>query len=197
MQLDLRTAEPVGKRTILDAVGIDPSVNRARLPFRSVNRREDPAYQAGLQRHHLLPRQLLGQRAFAALFAALGAGRLGIDDFRRNGLLLPADDAMALRTRMPLHRGPHPAYSALVAERVGQVELGWSQARRRAPDLALDEAAMRLTLLQSALRRRLLTAKHRALLLNRRDPLASAPDFTDLDALADALWGGTEPAGPA
>jgi len=32
---------------------------RARLPFRAVNRRDKPDYQPGMQRHHLLPCQLL------------------------------------------------------------------------------------------------------------------------------------------
>ena len=161
------------------------------LPFRAVNQRAAPDYHPGLQRHHLLPRQLLGQRCFGVLFASLGRDRIGFDDFRSNGLLLPANDAAALRFGLPLHRGPHRDYNALVIERVGRVEASWSAQRCKAPDLALCDALMRLTLLQRALRRRLLDTARRRLALNRRDPLGHAADFTELDAMAEALWGAT------
>lgn len=167
---------------------------RPRLSFRAVNRMGQPQFDPGLQRHHLLPRQLLGQGGFAALFAAIGRDRVGFDDFRRNGMLLPACDTAALRLRMPMHRGPHQRYNAMVAERVGQVEREWARLRLRAPDAALSQAVMRLDLLQRALRRRLLAPDRPHLRLNRHDPLGSGLDFSTLDALADALWGGTEPA---
>lgn len=166
---------------------------RPRLPFRAVNRLGEPQFDPGLQRHHLLPRQLLGQGGFSALFEAIDRERVGFDDFRRNGMLLPANDAAALRLRMPMHRGPHRAYNALVAERVGQVEGEWARLRLRAPEVALTQALMRLDLLQRALRRRLLAPNRPFLQLNRHDPLGAGLDFACLDALADALWGVTEP----
>lgn len=46
-------------------------------------------YDPGLQRHHLLPIQLLGERYFQRMFAVIGRGRIGFDDFRANGILLP------------------------------------------------------------------------------------------------------------
>jgi hypothetical protein len=49
-----------------------------------------------------------------------------------------------------------------------------------------------LRLLQGALRRRLLD-QHRRLRLNRRDPLGSGVDFTELDAMVAQLWPATEP----
>jgi hypothetical protein len=66
---------------------------RNALPFRSVNRAGMPGYDPGVQRHHLLPRQLLGHRCFGPLFDLLGRDRLGFEDFRTNGLLLPASDS--------------------------------------------------------------------------------------------------------
>ena len=167
---------------------------RDRLSFRAVNRREAPDYDPGLQRHHILPRQILTRSSLAPMLNALGVEQIGFDDFRRNGLLLPANDAAAVRIGLPLHRGPHRDYNALVMERLGQIELGWSSARLRAPEVALFEAYQRLELLQRALRRRLLV-QHRRLLLNRRDPLASSVDFSELDAMADQLWPVTELAG--
>jgi hypothetical protein len=100
-----------------------------------------PGYDPGVQRHHLLPRQLLGHRCFGPLFDLLGRDRLGFEDFRTNGLLLPASDGAVMRMGLPLHRGPHRDYNELVMERVGQVEARWAGLRGRAPEIALDEAA--------------------------------------------------------
>jgi hypothetical protein len=116
---------------------------------------------------------------------------VGFDDFRRNGLLLPATERSAVRIGLPLHRGPHRHYNEMVVERVGQVEEGWSALRQRAPEVALE-----LTLLQAALRRRLL-ADSRRLRLNRADPLGAGRDFAALDAMADQLWSGTAPIEPS
>lgn len=123
------------------------------------------------------------------MIAALG-GNLNFDDFRRNGLLLPANDSAAVKIGLPLHRGPHRDYNAMVIERFGQIEAGWSARRVRAPEAALMEAWERLELLQRALRRRLLAQRQR-LRLNSRDPWNSQADFSRLDAMADLLWPAT------
>lgn len=139
-----------------------------------------------MQRHHVLPRQILLQAGLRAMIDRLGEGPLGFHDFRRNGLLLPATEGAAIRTGLPLHRGPHGHYNALVLERVGQVEATW-QAQRRRHDSCADMAAlMRLDLLQRALRRRLLRPpRPGTAALHRRDP---ALDYAHLDAMADMLW---------
>lgn len=165
---------------------------RQRLSFRAVNRRDAPGYEPGLNRHHILPRQLLRSSCFTPMLDAIGRERLCFEDFRRNGLLLPANDDAAIRVGLPLHRGPHRQYNELVGERVGQIEAGWSRSRLRAPEIALIEAYQRLELLQAALRRRLL-AQQRRLRLNRKDPLGSGADFTQLDAMAAMLWAASEP----
>lgn len=121
------------------------------------------------------------------MFEALGRERVGFDDFRVNGLLLPASGEATMRTGMPLHRGPHHRYNEMVIARVGRIEASWSLARSHHPDAALQEALMRLQLLQAALRRQLLHERRRVL-LNRRDPLGTGFDFTELDAMAEALW---------
>ena len=163
---------------------------RAALPFRSVNVRASPGYNAGLQRHHLLPRQLLDAPGITDLIDELGADRLGFHDFRRNGLLLPATDEAAVRLGLPLHRGPHNTYNELVIERMGQIEAGWQKRRRgRQADRALIEALLRIDLLQRALRRRLLDpANWRRAPLHARDP---ALDFSHLDRMAEVLWAET------
>lgn len=163
------------------------------LSFRAVNRKGSADYQAGLQRHHLLPRQLVNRRCFGRFLDCLGRDRVGLHDFRANGLLLPSNSGEALRTGLPLHRGPHRLYSELVIERIGQIEQGWVNARACNADRATLEALMRMKLLQRALRKKLLQNNAGKALLNRHDPLGNGSDFTDLDAMADAIWGVTAP----
>jgi hypothetical protein len=157
------------------------------IAFGSVNRPGTTGYDPGMQRHHLMPCQVLSRRCFAAMFDRLGRVQVGFDDFRINGLLLPATEAATIRTGMPLHRGPHARYNEVVTARVGRIEEGWSARHPQDPDAALAEALERLRLLQSALRRQLLSARRRVL-LNRNDPLGTGFDFTSLDAMAEALW---------
>ena len=92
-----------------------------------------------------------------------------------------------MRLGMPLHRGPHRNYNAMVIERVGQIESAWSRLSGSNRDEALEDALFRLGLLQSALRRRLL-AERKRLILNKNDPLGAGFDFSELDAMADQLW---------
>lgn len=169
---------------------------RRRLPFRTVNRRDSGDYDPGLQRHHILPRELLAKRCFGQMFDAMGRDRIGFDDFRVNGLLLPASDAAALRMALPLHRGPHRAYNGMVMERVGQIERVWAKRRLRAPESAREEALMRLSLLQAALRRRLLEPAGRWPALSRHDPRGKSPNFAELDAMADMLWNSADVSPP-
>ncbi|MDC8753179.1 AHH domain-containing protein [Erythrobacter sp. sf7] len=163
------------------------TVSRTIIAFRAVNRRGAPGYDSSLQRHHLLPRQLLSRRCFGRIFALMGRERVGFDDFRSNGLLLPANEEATLRTGMPLHRGPHRRYNEVVIARVGRIEEAWALGCPRNPEAALEDALMRLQLLQTALRRQLLSDRRRVL-LNRRDPLGTGFDFSELDAMAEAIW---------
>lgn len=162
------------------------------LPFRSVNKPGSRGYREDVQRHHVLPQQVLDHAGITGMAATIGADALGMHDFRRNGMLLPATDAAALRLGLPLHRGPHQTYNALVIERMGQIEAGWQRRRINGGlERATIEALMRIDILQRALRRRLLDpARWRGVPLNRRDP---ALDFAHLDRMADALWAATEP----
>lgn len=160
------------------------------VPFRSVNRTNSPEHDPGLQRHHLLPRQLLGRNCFGPMFEAIGEQSVGFDDFRANGVLLPATEDATIRTGMPLHRGPHRRYNELVIERVGRIEARWSAAQGKHTEAAMLEALERLTLLQAALRVRLLNQRKR-MILNRKDPLGTGYDFSELDAMAEELWAAT------
>jgi hypothetical protein len=164
---------------------------RPRIAFRTVNRPDRPGYDPQMQRHHLLPQQIMTCRPLRRMVESLDRRRLGFDDFRINGMLLPAREESALATSLPLHRGPHRHYNTVVMERVGQIERDWSTHRSTHALSAAEDALMRLALLQSALRRRLLATLGKRLLLNRRDPCGGSVDFSELDAMADALWGAT------
>lgn len=161
------------------------------LRFAAVNRAGFPGYVAGLQRHHLLPRVLVRWACFARMLDVLGS-RAGLDDFRRNGMLLPATEGAALRMGLPLHRGPHRAYSEMVGERLGGIEAGWVAQRRSDADAAGHASLRALGALQADLRRSLLDPR-RTFRLNASDPLGSGADFTRLDAMAETLWHATQP----
>ncbi len=124
------------------------------------------------------------------MFSLLGRKRVGFDDFRRNGMLLPAHESSAQRMGLPLHRGPHPAYNEMVMERLGAIESGWSRQRKKSRRRADQAALMRIGLLQRALQQRLLNTKE-PLRLNRKDQLGTGRDFSQLDAMAEMLWQAT------
>jgi hypothetical protein len=161
------------------------------VSFRAVNRRGRADHDPGLQRHHLLPRQLLMKTAFSRMFTGIGGTRHRFHDFRENGLLLPSNEPAVIRMGMPLHRGPHRHYNDLVITRVGQIEVTWARGRLRNSEDAAVQAHMRLVLLQRALRRVLLDSRGRRFVLNGRDPLGVGVDYSDLDAAAEAIWGAT------
>ena len=162
----------------------------APIRFAAVNRAGLAGYVAGLQRHHLLPRVLVGQRCFARLIEAVGA-TLAFEDFRRNGMLLPATEGAAVRMGLPLHRGPHGAYSDMVRERLGGIEADWVVARNGDSGEAGIAALRALAARQADLRCSLLDP-WRTVRLNRRDPLGAGVDFTRIDAMAESLWGATQ-----
>ncbi len=172
------------------ALALTNGRRKSAVPFRSVNRRGDPDYDAGMQRHHLLPCQLLSKNCFGRMFDALGPHNVGFEDFRKNGLLLPANEESAVRLALPLHRGPHREYNQMVIERVGRIEQDWSGRCLTSPARAMEDALFRLDLLQTALRKRLL-ADRRRILLNSKDPVGTGFDFTELDAMAEQLWKAT------
>ncbi len=171
--------------------GTRPSrATRSTLSFHSINRCGSPNYDPGLQRHHLLPKQLLRKRYFGRMFESIGRVRVGFDDFRFNGLLLPATEQASMRTGLPLHRGPHPIYNELVIERVGSIESHWESVTRKDPESACNEALDRMRLLQRALRIRLLNER-KGFVLNRNDPLGTGFNFDTLDAMAEQFWSST------
>lgn len=158
------------------------------LPFRSVNKRGTKSHDPTVQRHHILPRQLLGFASFEAMLGTLGPDRIGFEDFRRNGLLLPSEDAAAVRMGLPLHRGPHRDYNEMVIERVSEIEGDWQESRRADQDRAGFEALRQLAQLQDSLRENLLMPGRSNLTLHSNDPIGKGLDYQELDDVAEKLW---------
>ncbi|MEO1921760.1 MAG: AHH domain-containing protein [Sphingomonadaceae bacterium] len=155
-----------------------------------MNRRGSPAYDPAMQKHHLLPLALVTRGTFDRFFAAVDPGRLLFEDYRANGLLLPCREPQVLKLGLPLHRGPHPRYSEVVWQRVGQIERDWAKATDESSRSKAEHSRMRLLLLQRGLRRQLV-APGRRMRLNMRDPLGEGRDFTELDRMAALLWAAT------
>lgn len=115
------------------------------------------------------------------------ARKAGFDprDFSTNGIFLPCTEKAALLTKRPLHRGPHPGYNKLVAERLASIF------RRESTNFQdIQSRNVFLCNLQRALFRNL-SANSRGFILNKRDPLARKVDFKCLDDDLNGLWGVT------
>lgn len=120
----------------------------------------------------------------------LGKERLALDDFRQNGILLPAREEAVWRTSLPLHRGPHRHYNEMVIDRFGEIEANWSLAKRRDAEGADRDALEALADLRRTLLLQLLD-RRRPLRLNSKDPLGVGVDFTAIDDMAEELWRAT------
>ncbi len=143
-----------------------------------------PLCPPGHQRHHLVPLALLARPQLATFLTALAGGEAMLTRFSCNGLILPATEKLAMESSLALHRGPHPAYSDVVAARVDQI---------RATSVltlpaGLAEARARVRTLQAALRRALTDRHGQRFWLNRRDPMRVFADRSYLDDAIAALY---------
>lgn len=139
---------------------------------------------AGFQRHHLIPIEIANRRQFAALFLALEGEGLRLGRFADNGLHLPACEAEAAALGHALHRGPHPAYTDVVAARIEAIRGSARLVRPSDYWAAID----RIRTLQRALRRALTDRHGQHLWLNRRDPMRLFADRAYLDHAIDAMF---------
>ena len=89
-----------------------------------------------------------------------------------------------------MYRGPHRTYNAMCMKRVGCIEAHWVAQYRHSQRQTCEDALERLSLLQSALRRRLFDQSRRTV-LNRHDPALVQHDFAQLDVMAELLWAAT------
>lgn len=149
-----------------------------------------PPPQAGFQRHHLVPIALLHRPQMADLFEHLRREGFSLQQFGRNGLILPASEAAAVRSGHALHRGPHRGYSDVITARVERIRTHFEAQVAIDPSLARRTAVMRLALLQDVMRRALTDRHGSGFWLNRRDPMRLFADRPYLDEAIDALFAG-------
>ena len=157
------------------------------IAFCRVNRRGQPDYWPNRQRHHLLPVALFRRKQFRQFFIDLMAVGFEFDDFPTNGVLLPTTEAETLRCGLPLHRGPHPRYNALILMRAETIRAVYAWSRRRLWD-RLD-CLYRLRLLQNAVRRALSGSPAFPVSLHQRDPMRARLDFGTIDEMIERAWG--------
>jgi hypothetical protein len=142
--------------------------------------------KAGYQRHHLIPVALLQRPQMATMFERLNGEGFALHRFDLNGLLLPGNERLAGLSGHALHRGPHQAYSDVVAARVEQIRAYHALQAMREP---VAGAASRLRLLQTVLRRALTDRHGMNFWLNRRDPMRLFADRPYLDEAIGRLFG--------
>lgn len=138
----------------------------------------------GFQRHHLIPLELTRRAQLAAMFTALEADGLRLGRFAENGLHLPAREVDAVALGHALHRGPHPAYTDVVAARLEAIRTGACLGEAEGRWATVD----RIRTLQAALRRALTDRHGQHLWLNRRDPMRLFADRAYLDAAIAAMF---------
>ena len=124
------------------------------------------------------------------MFDALQAEGFALENFRRNGLMLPAYEGAALMSGHALHRGPHQGYSDVLAARVEQVRRHFAMQAPGDLRSARCTAVMRLRLLQDTTRRALTDRHGAGFWLNRRDPMRLFVDRPYLDEAIERLFGG-------
>lgn len=140
-----------------------------------------PHYQS----HHLIPVGVFSRFGFAQQFRILRHDGFDVCNFRQNGLFLPSTEIAAIRSGLPLHRGPHRHYNDLVAYRVAVILRDMTN--RQCQFAARRDAVQRLAILTAALRN-ILHQRHPLIALNQRDPFGTRADFTELDGACDRNW---------
>ncbi len=135
----------------------------------------------GFQCHHLIPVKVCNMGALRPFFEKSKAYGFDPDDFGVNGMPLPCRERMAAAFGLPLHRGPHPAYNQMVAERLAAISV-------------LNECESWLQLMQflRALREGLRNCPE-VDAFDRRHPFQPTVDMRRLDSDADFLFRFTQP----
>lgn len=124
----------------------------------------------GFHAHHLIPKQISEHRHFAQFIGNLRGAGLDLDDFEENGMHLPCTQQLAEIFQLPVHRGAHPRYNALVADQVGKLE-----------NLPIHDALLGIRSLQCSLRSGLRYAGPE-MIQGLRNPMASEFE-RDLDSI--------------
>ena len=130
------------------------------------------------QRHHLIPRGLSASQRYPDIAAMLDAAGRRAPQMVRATIALPTREALAARTGLPVHRGPHPAYDDWVAARLALMVPVSDRLGGPPIDLLAGlQLGLRTMLSQGVWGRRLAD----------RTPMADASGHVELDTLVDRL----------
>jgi A nuclease family of the HNH/ENDO VII superfamily with conserved AHH len=138
----------------------------------------------GWHRHHILPTNIRRYPDLRDFLGGIGDLDGWLEDFGANGMFLPAVESVARATRLPLHRGPHRTYNAIVIDaldgiRLGSLRIGIRRNGQAASVLALQRR-LRSILQGSAL--------DGDVLLASRNPFGPIPLAIAMDRQTDALF---------
>ena len=153
-----------------------------RVPFATVNLPGDMFYREGWVRHHLMPMQCLRDATLGPFLSKMRSQRFYIDDFNRNGILLPTLPSQSKLTGLPLHLGGHRNYNLRIIAEMTAIRVFCESIRTESRRLEI--ALSGLCSLQKRVRDAIVTQRvdhvDRVILRGRTD--------SDLDTLIDRLF---------
>ena len=94
-----------------------------RVPFASVNLPGNILYREGWVRHHLMPLQCIRDATLGPFLWKMRSQCFFIDDFNRNGILLPTLPSQAKLTGLPLHLGGHRNYNSRIIAEINAIRI--------------------------------------------------------------------------
>jgi A nuclease family of the HNH/ENDO VII superfamily with conserved AHH len=142
------------------------------------------ASRAGWHRHHIVPRQITRFADLRTFVQRLALTGFSLDDFAKNGLFLPSEEAVAVRHKLPLHRGAHRLYNEIVIDRLHHLDL--RAKRNKCPD-ADTLRAVRWLQRQLACSLSAAGRNDQLVVLSGRDPFGQTPLLDALDRMTDEL----------
>jgi hypothetical protein len=136
----------------------------------------------GFHAHHLIPVEVMAMQSLAITIGSARAAGFDPDNFLSNGMFLPSLERNAVSFQLPLHRGPHPNYNRLVADRISELN-----------HIAPAQLPVAFNNLQKALQAGLRRSGN---ILDRSVTYAlrAEPDFSKIDHQIDLLWATTRQA---
>ena len=153
-----------------------------RVPFASVNLPGNILYREGWVRHHLMPLQCIRDATLGPFLWKMRSQCFFIDDFNRNGILLPTLPSQAKLTGPPLHLGGHRNYNSRIIAEINAIRIFCEMVRTESHRFEIALGGLR------SLQKRV----HDAIVTQRVDHvdrvILSGRTDRDLDALIDRLF---------
>lgn len=154
------------------------------MPARGTRSSFSTPTRSGWHRHHLLPRHIENYPDLASFICRFSGEVTCLGNFDANGMFLPALEHLAIRERLPLHRGPHRHYNDVVIAVLDRIRKSAGSC-----DLPVSEGQRVIRRLQGTLRLALkISAQNADVALSSREPFGPAVALLALDRETDALF---------